>query len=146
MEWHSLVLLADGLSVFTLGGGLVTKLCLTLATLWTIAYQALLSMGFPRQEYWSGCYFLPQVISPTQRLNSCFQINQQPQIRSFSQSCPSLCNPMNHSTPDLPAHHQFPEFTETHVHLVDDAIQPSHPLSSPFPPAPNPSQHRSLFQ
>ena len=57
-----------------------------------------------------------------------------------------LCNPMNRSTPGLPVHHQFPEFTQTHVHWVSDAIQPSHPLSSPFPSAPNPSQHQSLFQ
>ena len=53
---------------------------------------------------------------------------------------------MNHSTPGLPVHHQLPEFTQTHVHWVGDAIQPSHPLSSPFPPAPNSSQHQSLFQ
>ena len=68
------------------------------------------------------------------------------QIRSVTQSCPTLCNPMNHSTPGLPVQHQLPEFTETHVHRVSDAIQPSHPLSSPSPPAPNPSQHQSLFQ
>ena len=53
---------------------------------------------------------------------------------------------MNHSTPGLPVHHQLPEFTQTHVHWVSDAIQPSHPLSSPSPPSPNPSQHQSLFQ
>ena len=68
------------------------------------------------------------------------------QIRSVAQSCPTLCNPMNRSTPGLPVHHQFPEFIQTHVHRVSDAIQPSHPLSSPSPPAPNPSQHQSLFQ
>ena len=62
------------------------------------------------------------------------------------QSCPTLCDPMNRSTPGLPVHHQLPEFTQTHVHRVSDAIQPSHPLSSPSPPAPNPSQHHSLFQ
>ena len=62
------------------------------------------------------------------------------QIRSVAQSCPTLCNPMNRSTPGLPVHHQFPEFTQTHVHRVSDAIQPSHPLSSPSPLAPNPSQ------
>ena len=57
----------------------------------------------------------------------------------FSHSvCPTLCNPMNRSTPGLPVHHQFPEFTQTHVHQVSDAIQPSHPLLSPSPPAPNP--------
>ena len=68
------------------------------------------------------------------------------QIRSVSQSCPTLCDPVNHSTPGLPVHHQLPEFTQTHVHRVIDAIQPSHPLSSPSPLAPNPSQHQSLFQ
>ena len=68
------------------------------------------------------------------------------QIRSVAQSCPTLCNPMNHSTPGLPVHHQLLEFTQTHGHRVSDAIQPSHPLSSPSPPAANPSQHQSLFQ
>ena len=58
-----------------------------------------------------------------------------------AQLCPTLCDPMNFSTPGLPVHHQLPEFTQTHVHRVSDAIQPSHPLSSPSPPAPNPSQH-----
>ena len=68
------------------------------------------------------------------------------QIRSVAQSCPTLCDPMNCSTPGLSVHHHLPEFAQTHVHRVGDAIQPSHPLSSPFPPAPNPSQHQSLFQ
>ena len=68
------------------------------------------------------------------------------QIRSVAQSCPTLCNPMNCSTPGLPVHHQLPEFTETHVHRVSDAIQTSHPLLSPFPPAPSPSWHQSLLQ
>ena len=66
------------------------------------------------------------------------------QFSSVTQSCPTLCDPMNCSTPGLPVHHQLPEFTETHVHRVGDAIQPSHPLSSPSPPAPNPSQHQSF--
>ena len=61
------------------------------------------------------------------------------QIRSVTQSCPTLCDPMNRSTPGLPVRHQLLEFTQTHVHRVSDAIQPSHPLSSPSPPAPNPS-------
>ena len=60
------------------------------------------------------------------------------QCRSAAQSCPTLCDPMNCSMPGLPVHHQLPEFTETHVHRVSDAIQPSHPLSSPSPPAPIP--------
>ena len=68
------------------------------------------------------------------------------QIRSVAQSCTTLCDPMNRSTPGLLVHHQLPEFSETHVHRVSDAIQPSHPLSSPFPLAPNPSQHQGLFQ
>ena len=59
--------------------------------------------------------------------------------------CPTLCDPMNRSMPGLPVQHQLLEFTETHIHRVSDAIQPSHPLSSPSPPAPNPSQHQSLF-
>ena len=66
------------------------------------------------------------------------------QFSSVAQSCPTLCNPMNHNTPGLPVHQQLPEFTQTHVHRVSDAIQPSHPLSSPSPPAPNPSQHQSF--
>ena len=68
------------------------------------------------------------------------------QFSSVAQSCPTLCDPMNRSTPGLPVHHQLLELTQTHVHRVGDAIQPSHPLLSPSPPAPNPSQHQSLFQ
>ena len=68
------------------------------------------------------------------------------QFSSVTQSCPTLCDPMNCSTPGFPVHHQLPESTQTHAHQVGDAIQPSHPLSSPSPPAPNPYQHQSLFQ
>ena len=68
------------------------------------------------------------------------------QFSSVAQSRPTLCDPMNYSTPGLPVHHQLLEFTQTHVHWVGDAIQPSHPLLSPSPPAPNPSQHQNLFQ
>ena len=68
------------------------------------------------------------------------------QFSSVAQSCPTLSDPMNCSTPGLPVHHQLLEFTQTHVHRVGDAIQPSHSLSSPSPPAPNPSQHQGLFQ
>ena len=68
------------------------------------------------------------------------------QFSSVTQSCLTLCDPKNHSTPGLPVHHQLPEFTQAHVHRVGDAIQPSHPLSSPSLPAPNPSQHQGLFQ
>ena len=66
------------------------------------------------------------------------------QIRSVTHSCPTLCDPMNCSTPGLPVHQQLLEFTQTHVHRVHDAIQPSHPLSSSSPPALNPSQHQGL--
>ena len=66
------------------------------------------------------------------------------QFSSVAQSCPTLCDPMNRSTPGLPVHHHLPEFTQTHVHRVSDAMQPFHPLSSPSPPAPNPSQHQSF--
>ena len=68
------------------------------------------------------------------------------QFSAAAQSCPTLCDPMNHSTPGFPVHHQLPESTQTHVHCVSDAIQPSHPLSSPSPPALNPSQHQGLFK
>ena len=68
------------------------------------------------------------------------------QFSSVVQSCPTLCNPMNRSTPGIPVHHKLPEFTQTHAHRVSDAIQTSHPLSSPSSPVPNPSQHQGLFQ
>ena len=68
------------------------------------------------------------------------------QFSSVAKSWPTLCDPMNRSSPGLPVHHQLLEFTQTHVHLVGDAIHPSHPPSSPSPPAPNPSQHQGLFQ
>ena len=72
--------------------------------------------------------------------------NAQVQFSSVTQPCLTLCNPMNRSTPGLPVQHQLLEFTQTHVHQVSDAIQPSHPLSSPSPPAFNLSQHQDLFQ
>ena len=68
------------------------------------------------------------------------------QFSSDAQSCPTLCNPMNRSTAGLPVHHQLLEFIQTHIHWDSDAIQPSYPLSSPSPPAPNPSQHQGLYQ
>ena len=67
------------------------------------------------------------------------------QFSSVAQSCPTLCDPMNHSTPGFPVHHQLPEFTQTHVHRVSNAIQPSHTLVSPSPLAPNPSDHELLI-
>ena len=140
----------------------------------TVAHQAPLSMGLPRQEHWSGLSLpspgdLPNPgikpkspvsslplshqgspsrgellsISPLLTYNETFSSVQ---FSSVAQSCLTLCDPMNRSTPGRPVHHHLPEFTQTHVHRVRDAIQPSHPLSSPSPPAPNPSQHQSLFQ
>ena len=108
----------------------------------------------PGQNTGAGSLSLLQGISPTHGLkprSPTLQADSLPtepsdQIRSVAQSCPTLCDPMNPSTSGLPVHHQLPEFTQTHVHRVSDAIQPSHPLSSPSPPAPNPSQHQGLFQ
>ena len=82
-----------------------------------------------------------------QIVNICWIIKKASSVQfsSVAQSL-TLCDPMNCSTPGLPVHHQLPEFTQTRVHRVSDAIQPSHPLSSPSSPAPNPSQHQSLFQ
>ena len=72
--------------------------------------------------------------------------NSQVQFSLVNQSCPTLCNPMTSSTPGLPVHYKLPESTQTHVHQVSDAIQPSHPLSSHSPPALNISQHQGLFK
>ena len=72
--------------------------------------------------------------------------NMMSQFSSVTQSCPTLCDPMNCCTPGLPVHHQLPESTQTHVHRVTDGIQPSHPMSFPSPPALNLSQHQGLFK
>ena len=82
------------------------------------------------------------------RCSTCFKFlpNNLFQFSSVAQSCPTLCNPMSHSTPGFPVHHQLPESTQTHVHWVGDTIQPSHPLPSPSPPALKLSQHQGLFQ
>ena len=74
-----------------------------------------------------------------------FELNSV-QFSLITQSCPTLCDPMDHSTPGLPVHHQLRECTQTHVHWVGDAIQPSHPLSSPSPPVFNLSQHKGVFK
>ena len=123
------------------------------------------------QEYWSG-YPIPSSADfsdpgiepgypplqadslpaePPEKPKICFREFQvikhgSVQFSSVAQSCPTLCDPMNHSMPGFPVHHQLLEFTQTRVHRVRDAIQPSHSLSSPSPPAPNPSQHQGLFQ
>ena len=109
----------------------------------------------PGQNTGVGSLSLLQGIFPTQGSNPglphCRQSHKGgmcmcQSVSSVTQLCPTLCDPINHSTPGLPVHHHLPEFTQTHVHQVSDAIQPSHPLSSPFPPVHNPSQHQSLFQ
>ena len=128
-------------------------------TPWIVAYQAPPSMGFSKQEYWSGFPFPSPGDLPKPGIEPGCPVLQadalpseppgkspSPQFSSVAQSCPTLCDPMYRSTPGLPVHHQLPEFTQTHVHRVSDVIQPSHPLLSPSPPAPNPSQHQSLFQ
>ena len=120
-------------------------------TLWTVACQTPMSMGLSRQEYWSGLPFPPpgDLSNPGTEHVSLIDrwvLSHSVQFSSVAQSCLTLCDPMNSSMPGLPAHHQLLEFTQTHVHRVSDAIQPSHPLSFPFPPAPSPSQHQSLFQ
>ena len=117
--------------------------------------------GFSRQECWSGlpCPLPGDIPIPgieprflTLQADSLpaelpgKPISPSVQFSSVAQSCPTLCDPMNHRTPGLPVHHQLLEFTQTHVHRVSDAIQPSHPLLSPSPTAPNSSQHQSLFQ
>ena len=86
------------------------------------------------------------LVPPGQPILTLYRLLFSVQFSSVAQSCPTLCDPMNCSTPRLPVHHRLPKFTQTHVHPVSDAIQLSHPLSSPSPPAPNPSQHQSLFQ
>ena len=90
-------------------------------------------------QYSSPCW-------PELEKKVCTATKTQHQFSSVAQACPTLCDPMNRSTPGLPVHHKLPKFTQTHAHWVGDAIQPSHPLLSSSPPAPNPSQHQGPFQ
>ena len=133
-------------------------------TPWTVTRQAPLSMEFSGQEYWSGLPFPSPGDFPSPGIEPASLLSPEltgrffttsatweaqfdlVQFSSLAQSCPTLCDPMNRSTPGLPLHHQLPESTQTHVHQVDDAIQPSHLLSSPSPPALNLSQHQGLFK
>ena len=103
--------------------------------------------GKREKIYWCNWQvFSVLEVEQSQRVSGIVQRHFLVQFSSVAQSCPTLCDPMNCSMPGLPVHHHLLEFTQTHVHQVGDAIQPSHPLSSPSPPAPNPSQHQSLFQ
>ena len=119
------------------------------------------TMEFSRTEYWSGEPFPSPGDLPDPGIDSvslhCRQILYQLsyperecdyslQFCSVPQTCPTLCDPMDCSTSGLSVHHQLPEFTQTHFHRVSEAIQPSHPLASPSPPAFNLSQHQGLFQ
>ena len=124
-------------------------------TLWTAAHQVPLSLGLPRQEYWSELQSPPPGNLPNQgtEASSPSLAGFLPQSHlgvpavQFSLSVMSSClRPHGLCTPGLPVHHQRPEFIQTHVRWVNDAIQLSHPLSSPSSPAFNPSQHQGLLQ
>ena len=134
------------------------------STPWTVTMGSSIH-GISRQEHWSGLPFplpgdLPNSgIKPTSLMSSalaggffttsasCEALNVLiSQFSSVAQSCPTLCDPMDHSMIGLPVHWQLLEFTQTHVHWVSDAIQPFHPLASPLPPTLNLSQHRGLSQ
>ena len=130
--------------------------------------QALLSMEFSSQEYWSELPFPSRVDLPNSGIKSQSQLgrpgisqsqvswfagrfftiwaNLVVQFSSVTQSCPTLCDTMDYTTPGFPVHHQLLEIAQTHVHRVCDAIQPSHPLLSPSPPTFSLSQHQGLFQ
>ena len=94
-------------------------------------------MGLPRIHIWLTGHSQEGLLKT---------VSVKHQFSSVAQSCPTLYDPMDRSTPGLPVYQQLLEFTQTHVHWVSDAIQPSNPLSSPSPPAPNPFQHQGLFQ
>ena len=108
-----------------------------------VAFQRLISNCVAGGDSWES---LRQQGDQTSQSQREWILNIHWKFSSVAQSCLTLCDPMDCSMPGLPVHHQLPEFTQTHVHWAGDAIQPSHPLSSPSPPAPNPSQHQGLFQ
>ena len=132
-EWLSLSNIIINILLYLLNHIFISLLIIDLShfSYFIDADKIPLSMGFSRLENWSGREALDMSTV---------------QFGSVTQSCLTPCDPMNHSTPGLPVHHQLPELIQTHVHWVRDAIQPSHPLSFPSPPAPNPSQHQGLFQ
>ena len=129
-----------------------SRVCLNMDTAWTPVTVGMWSLFWPPFLYlersgnkasisWSSCESYTHyrcALAPGK-----FSFSS---VSWVTQSCPTLCDPMNRSPPGFPVHHQLLEFTQTHAHRVCDAIQPSHPLSSPAPPAPNPSQHQGLFQ
>ena len=116
-------------------------------SLWSLSKNGLVQIKVPK--YFTRKYIL--IIFSIQYLIKILYMEYriallEYQFSSVTRSCLTLCNPTNCNTPGLPVHHQLPEFTQTHVHRVGDAIQPSHPLSSPSPPALNLSQNQGLFQ
>ena len=117
---------------------LVAKSCPSLATAWTVAWEFPLSMGFPRQKYRSGLPFPSPRNLPNYALTGRFFATEppgKPNCCSVAHPYLTLCNPMDCSTPAFPVFHHLPEFAQTYVLWVSGAIQPSHPLSSPSPPA-----------
>ena len=119
----------------------------TLPASWEICMQVKQQQLEADTEKWTSCKLGKEYVKAVYCHPAYLTYMQSSvQFSSVTQSCPTLCDPMNHSTPGLPVHHQLLEFTQTHVHWVSDAIQPSHLRSSPSPPAPNPLQHQSLFQ
>ena len=107
--------------------------------------------GWPRSScttssFWRGGSLKAHEWAVTWWRCHCALVAEQESVSSVAQTCLTLCDPLDCSTPGFPVHHQLPELTQTHVHRVNDAIQPSHPLLSPSPPAFNLSQHQGLFQ
>ena len=132
-----------------------TLLCTLLSSPWHLRFSSLASENEHCSQFYVivGYYYLWSFqVALYLTLGSFFTVYADQysfecyQFSSVAQLCLTLCDPMNHSMPDLPVHHQLLEFTQTHIHWVADSIQSSHPLSSPSPPAPYPSQHQSLFQ
>ena len=111
-------------------------------------YNGLSNVYFPLavHQFWKKEYVVTVLMVAFPQAPSIPQLPLDIQFSSVTQSCPTLCNPMGCSTSDFPVHHQLLELTQTHVHWVDDAIQPSHRLASPSPPAFNLSQHQGLFK
>ena len=95
--------------------------------------------SFPYSVDWTLSFSYWMILNPWRK-----SFAHSVQFSSVNKSCPTLCNPMHCSTPGFPVHHQLPELTQTHVHRVGNAIQPSHPLSSPSPPSPPPSPSQSF--
>ena len=129
------------------------RLCLTSWALWALVHtHSWLAQPRPKvnTERWTVLLLDLQILSWSHPSGASLwlapTLPSQGRFSSVAQSCPILCNPMDCSTPGLPVHHQLLELTQTHVHQVGDAIQPSHLLPSTFPPAFNLSQHQSLFQ